>query len=94
MPPKKWRNSKNRADYADDESACWVNLDADTYITDTHATALTLVNSAVWNVKEASELTKLTVSADSTVNGTIEAETTETLDDGTVIYTNATVTAA
>ena len=86
--------NENWADYADDESACWVNLDAGTYITDTHATALTLVNGAVWNVKEASELTKLTVSADSTVNGTIEAETTETLDDGTVIYTNATVTAA
>jgi len=34
------------------------------------------------------------VSADSVVNGRIEAETTETLDDGTVVYTNATVTAA
>ena len=80
--------------YADEENAHWVNLDASTYITDTHATALTLVNGAVWNVKEASELTTLTVSADSVVNGSIEAETTETLDDGTVIYTNATVTAA
>ncbi|MBQ6120671.1 MAG: hypothetical protein IJI59_02900 [Clostridia bacterium] len=81
------------ADYADDESACWVKLDAGTYITNTHATALTLTNGSVWNVKETSELTTLSVSADSTVNGTIEAETTETLDDGTVIYTNATVTA-
>lgn len=36
----------------------------------------------------------MTVSADSVVNGSIEAETTETLDDGTVVYTNATVTAA
>ena len=80
--------------YADDETACWVNLDANAYITDTHATALTLTNSSVWNVKETSELTTLTVSADSVVNGSIEAETTETLDDGTVVYTNATVTAA
>ena len=77
-----------------DENAYWVNLDAETYITETHATTLTLTNGAVWNVKAASELTTLSVSADSTVNGTIEAETTETLDDGTVIYTNATVTAA
>jgi len=45
-------------------------------------------------VKESSKLSTLTVSADSTVNGNIEAETTETLEDGTVIYTNATVTAA
>jgi len=82
------------SDYADDESACWVNLDADAYITDTHSTALTLTNGSVWNVKVSSELTTLTVSVDSTVNGNIEAETTETLDDGTVIYTNATVTAA
>ena len=82
------------ADYADDESACWVNLDAETYITETHATTLTLTNGAVWNVKAASELTEMVVSADSIVNGNIEAETTETLDDGTVIYTNATVTAA
>jgi len=80
--------------YADDETACWVNLDANAYITDTHATALTLTNSSVWNVKETSELTTLTVSADSVVNGSIEAETTETLDGGTVVYTNATVTAA
>ena len=80
--------------YADDKTACWVNLDANAYITDTHATALTLSNGSVWNVKEASELTTLAVSADSTVNGSIEAETTETLDDGTVVYTNATVTAA
>lgn len=86
--------NENWADYADDESACWVNLDAETYITKTHTTTLTLVNGAVWNVKEASELTTLTVSADSVVNGSIEAETTETLDDGTVVYTNATVTAA
>ena len=86
--------NENWADYADDESACWVNLDAETYITKTHTTTLTLVNDAVWNVKEASELTTLTVSADSVVNGSIEAETTETLDDGTVVYTNATVTAA
>ena len=88
----KW-NEKWSA-YADDENAYWVNLDAETYITETHATTLTLTNGAVWNVKAASELTTLSVSADSTVNGTIEAETTETLDDGTVIYTNATVTAA
>ena len=88
----KW-NEKWSA-YADDENAYWVNLDAETYITETHATTLTLTNGAVWNVKAASELTMLSVSADSTVNGTIEAETTETLDDGTVIYTNATVTAA
>ena len=80
--------------YTGDENACWVNLDAETYITKTHTTTLTLVNGAVWNVKEASELTTLTVSADSVVNGSIEAETTETLDDGTVVYTNATVTAA
>jgi len=80
--------------YADDESACWVNLDANIYITDTHATALTLANGSVWNVKESSKLSTLTVSADSTVNGNIEAETTETLEDGTVIYTNATVIAA
>ena len=79
--------------YADDETACWVNLDANTYITNTHATALTLTNGSVWNVKETSELTTLTVSADSVVNGSIEAEMTETLEDGTVIYTNATVTA-
>ena len=79
--------------YADDETACWVNLDANTYITNTHATALTLTNGSVWNVKESSELTTLTVSADSVVNGSIEAEMTETLEDGTVIYTNATVTA-
>ena len=79
---------------ADDENARWVNLEANTYITDTHATALTLTNGSVWNVKESSELTTLTVFADCTVNGNIEAETTETLNDGTVIYTNATVTAA
>ena len=48
----------------------------------------------MWNVKEASELTTLAVSADSVVNGNIEAETTETLEDGTVVYTHATVTAA
>lgn len=82
------------SDYAEDENAYWVNLDANTYITDTHATALTLTNGSVWNVKESSELTTLTVSADSVVNGNIEAETTETLEDGTVVYTNATVTAA
>lgn len=82
------------SDYAEDENAYWVNLDANTYITDTHATALTLTNGSVWNVKESSELTTLAVSADSTVNGSIEAETTETLDDGTVVYTHATVTAA
>ena len=82
------------SDYAEDENAYWVNLDANTYITDTHATALTLTNGSVWNVKETSELTTLTVSADSVVNGSIEAETTETLDDGTVVYTHATVTAA
>ena len=80
--------------YADDETACWVNLDADTYITETQATTVTLTNGAVWNVKEASELTMLTISTDSVVNGSIEAESTETLDNGTVIYTNATVTAA
>ena len=82
------------SDYAEDENAYWVNLDANTYITDTHATALTLTNGSVWNVKESSELTTLMVSADSVVNGNIEAETTETLEDGTVVYTNATVTAA
>ena len=48
----------------------------------------------VMNGQDAGETGTLSVSADSTVNGTIEAETTETLDDGTVIYTNATVTAA
>lgn len=79
------------SDYAEDENAYWVNLDANTYITDTHATALTLTNGSVWNVKETSELTTLTVSADSVVNGSIEAETTETLDDGTVVYNHATV---
>lgn len=82
------------AAYAENESAYWVNLDAETYITDTHETTLTLENGSVWNVKSDSELTTLTVSADSTVNGVIEAETTETLDDGTVVYTNATVRAA
>ena len=80
--------------YTGDENACWVNLDADTYITETQATTVTLDNGSVWNVKEASELTALTVSADSAVNGIIDAETIETLDDGTTIYTNATVKAA
>ena len=80
-------------DYAGDESACWVNLDANTYITDLHETRLSLENGSVWNVNADSELTTLTVSADSTVNGVIEAETTETLEDGTVVYTNATVSA-
>lgn len=82
------------ANYASDVSACWVNLDGDTYITESHATTLTLDNGSVWNVKEASELTALTVSADSAVNGIIDAETIETLDDGTTIYTNATVKVA
>lgn len=81
------------ADYASDVSACWVNLDANTYITDLHKTHLSLENGSVWNVNADSELTVLTVSTDSTVNGVIEAETTETLDDGTVVYTNATVSA-
>ena len=48
-----------------------MNLDANTYITNTHATALTLTNGSVWNVKETSELTTLTGSADSVVNGSI-----------------------
>lgn len=39
------------SDYAEDENAYWVNLDANTYITNTHATALTLTNGSVWNVK-------------------------------------------
>ena len=71
-----------------------INLDASTYITETHATSLTRENGSVWNVENESELTMLTVSADSTVNGAIEAETTETLDDGTMVYTNVTVRAA
>ena len=82
------------SEYADDENAYWVNLDASTYIMETHATSLTLENGSVWNVKGESELTMLTVSSDSTVNGAIEAETTETLDDGTTVYTNVTVRAA
>jgi len=81
------------SEYADDEKAHWANLDVGTFITQTHATTLTLTNGAVWNVKASSELTELTVSADSTVNGIIEAELTETLEDGTMVYTNATVTA-
>ena len=81
------------ADYASDVSAYWVNLDPNTYITDLHKTHLSLENGSVWNVNADSELTVLTVSTDSTVNGVIEAETTETLDDGTVVYTNATVSA-
>ena len=81
------------ADYASDVSAYWVNLAPNTYITDLHKTHLSLENGSVWNVNADSELTVLTVSTDSTVNGVIEAETTETLDDGTVVYTNATVSA-
>lgn len=60
---------------------------------DLHKTHLSLENGSVWNVNADSELTVLTVSTDSTVNVVIEAETTETLDDGTVVYTNATVSA-
>ncbi len=81
------------AEYADDENACWVNLDADTYITETHGTSLILTNGSVWKVRELSGLTTLTVSADSHVVGTIEAERTEVAEDGTVVYTNVTVRA-
>ncbi len=79
------------AEYAADENACWVNLNASTYITSTHETTLTLTEGSVWNVTGASRLTRLSVSADSTVNGVISAEQTETQADGTIIYTNVTV---
>ncbi len=75
---EKWK------EYADDENAYWVNLDADTYITETHETNVTLTNGSVWQVQEESKLTTLTVSADSQVTGTIEAEKTEEMEDGTM----------
>lgn len=79
------------AEYAEDEKAYWVNLDAGTYVTDTHETVLTLTDGSVWEVKEASELTRLVVSKDSKVIGTIEAETTEEMADGSVVYSNVKV---
>ncbi len=79
------------ADYAEDEKAYWVNLDAAAYVTETHGTSLTLTEGSVWEVREASELTTLTVSADSKVVGTIEAEKTEEMADGSIVYTNVKV---
>ncbi len=78
-------------EYAEDEKAYWVNLEAGTYVTDTHETSLTLKDGSVWEVKEASELTRLVVSKDSKVIGTIGAEKTEELEDGSVVYTNVKV---
>lgn len=59
------------ADYADDERACWVNLDADTYVTESHATALTLTNGSTWKVTAESRLTCLSVDETSTVEGIV-----------------------
>ncbi len=79
------------AEYATDENACWVNLDSSVYVTSTHETILSLTEGSVWNVTGASRLTRLSVSADSMVNGTISAEQTEKQADGTIVYTNVTV---
>ncbi len=78
-------------EYAEDEKAYWVNLEEGTYVTDTHETSLTLTDGSVWEVKESSELTRLVVSKDSKVIGTIGAEKTEELEDGSVVYTNVKV---
>ena len=77
--------------YAEDENCTWYGLDPDTYVTGLHSTALTLSDGSVWNVTGESRLTTLTVSADSEVNGRIEAEGQEELEDGTVVYTDVTV---
>ncbi len=79
------------ADMASDENCCWADLDASVYVTDTHETVLALTNGSVWNVTGESELTELSVSADSSVEGTITAEQTETLEDGTTVYYNVVV---
>lgn len=79
------------AEYATDENACWINLDSSVYVTSTHETILSLTEGSVWNVTGASRLTRLSVSADSTINGVISAEQTETQADGTIVYTNVTV---
>ncbi len=76
---------------ASDEACCWADLDASVYVTDTHETVLTLTNGSVWNVTGASLLTQLSVTADSAVNGSITAERTETLEDGTTVYYHASV---
>lgn len=77
--------------YSGDDRCVWYDLDPETYITETHETVLELSGGSVWNVTEESQLTTLSVSPDSTVNGTIRAASEETLEDGTVVYTDAVV---
>ncbi len=81
------------AEWAGDENACWAALDSSVYVTGLHETSLTLTGGSVWNVTEPSRLTMLRVSPDSSVNGTITAERTDTLDDGTRIYYGVSVSA-
>ena len=73
--------------YSGDDRCVWYDLDPETYITETHETVLELSGGSVWNVTEESQLTTLSVSPDSTVNGTIRAASEETLEDGTVVVT-------
>lgn len=81
------------ADFAGDESCTWYGLDAATYVTDAHPTTLTLAGGSTWAPAGASRLTRLTVSADSTVMGTITAASTSTAEDGSTVYEDVTVTA-
>ena len=78
--------------FADDEDCVWYGLPAETYVTNLHETNLTLLDGSVWNPAGISRLTNLTVSEDSEVNGTIEAESEETTEDGLTVYRNAVVT--
>ena len=78
--------------FADDEAAVWYGLPTETYVTDLHETNLSLLEGSVWNAEGTSRLTTLTVSPDSEIIGTVEAEEQEETEEGLIIYKNAVVT--
>ena len=78
--------------FADDEAAVWYGLPTETYVTDLHETNLSLLEGSVWNAEGTSRLTTLTVSPDSEIIGTVEAEEQEETEEGLIIYRNAVVT--
>jgi len=75
------------AEYADDENACWVNLDSSTYVTENHATSLSLTNGSVWQVTAESSLSALYVDETSSVEGTVWVDGEEVSIDGEVNLT-------
>ena len=78
--------------YADDEAAVWYGLPTETYVTNLHETNLSLLDGSVWNAEGTSRLTTLTVSPDSEIIGTVEADEQEETEEGLIIYKNAVVT--